>query len=220
VNASLSLRRYGPSPGSHSHAHHQVLWGWRGALELEIAGRGARIRRGDVAIIAPGERHDFWASDGSECFVVDGEAASLDALAGRVLHCAPPVQHLLRFLAQREHWPAAAAELLLASLSDTSPAWPQRVRRRIDWATLDAWVDAHLAQPLSVAMLAAQVHLSSTQFAMRCVDELGLSPMAYVRQRRLAAARRWRAQGLAVNRVAERCGYRSPSALTAALRRD
>jgi AraC-like DNA-binding protein len=40
-----------------------------------------------------------------------------------------------------------------------------------------------------------------------------------VRRQRLAAAQRLRALGLPVATVAARCGYRSPSALTAALRR-
>jgi AraC-like DNA-binding protein len=80
-------------------------------------------------------------------------------------------------------------------------------------------VDAHLAEPLGVACLAAQVHLSASQFAARCLEQWGLPPLAWVRSRRLAAARRLRGQGLAVAEVAGRCGYRSPSALTAALRR-
>jgi len=222
VNTALSLRRYGPSPGSHSHDHYQVLWGWRGALELDIEGRGARMSAGRVAVIPPGARHDFQAAGTrSECFVIDSDTPALEVHAGRMLQCAPSVQHLLRFLAERgdAHLPNAAAELLLASLGDASPAAATRVRRRIDWDALDAWVDAHLAEPLSVAVLAARLNLSVTQFAARCVGETGLSAMAYVRERRLAAARHWRARGLAVATIAERCGYRSPSALTAALRR-
>jgi AraC-like DNA-binding protein len=131
------------------------------------------------------------------------------------------VQHLLRFLSLRgeSRLPEAAAELLLASLGESSTAKTFRVRRRIDWGALDAWVDAHLAEPLSVAVLAARANLSVTQFATRCLDETGMSAMAYVRDRRLAAARALRAQGLAVATIAERCGYGSPSALTAALRR-
>jgi AraC-like DNA-binding protein len=217
----LNLRQYGPSRGSHQHDHYQVLWGWRGALALEIEGRGMQMNAGRVAVIAPGERHDFWAAGtGSECFVLDTEAPLLEPLAGRMLSCAPGVTHLLRFLAQRGGvQPAAAADLLLGSLAEASPAMHARVRRAIDWDALDACIDAHLAEPLSVATLAARTHLSPTQFAARCADETGLSVMAYVRQRRLAAARRWRAEGLAVSAVAGRCGYRSPSALAAALRR-
>jgi len=41
-----------------------------------------------------------------------------------------------------------------------------------------------------------------------------------VRAHRLAAARRLRSAGMPVAEVARRCGYRSPSALTAALKRE
>ena len=127
MNTALSLRRYGPSPGSHSHDHYQVLWGWRGALELDIEGRGTRMGAGRVAVIPPGARHDFQAAGArSECFVIDSDAAGLETHAGRVLQCAPAVQHLLRFLAERgrAHLPDAAAELMLASLGEAAIATP------------------------------------------------------------------------------------------------
>ncbi|MCW7539112.1 AraC family transcriptional regulator [Aquabacterium sp. A7-Y] len=219
---SLSLRRYGASPGSHSHTHFQLLWGWRGALELEVEGRGARMTAGRLAVIAPGDRHDFWAPRGSSCFVVDcGELPQLGRLAGRVVDAGPATLDLLRFLAAHPGLEAVqrgAAELLLSTL----PAAPDagRARRRIDWPALDAWIDAHLAEPVSVARLALLACLSPSQFAARCVEETGLAPMAYVRGRRLRQARGLRAQGWQVQQIASHCGYRSPSALTAALRRD
>lgn len=226
----LSLRRYGVSPGSHAHTHYQVLWGWRGALELEMEGKGARMTVGRVAVIPPGARHDFWAGSvagpqAAQCFVLDSGAALLEPLAGRVLDAGPALPGLLGYLqALAGDGPALqrAVPLLLHSLRQCSPsssASPTRARR-IDWAALQAWVDAHLAQPLDVARLAAQVHLSPSQFAARCTEQWGLPPLAWVRMRRLAAARHWRAQGLSVAETALRCGYRSPSALTAALRRQ
>lgn len=225
-SASLSLRRYGASPGSHSHSHFQLLWGWQGVLELDIEGRGSRMTAGRLAVIGPGERHDFWSTAGSRCFVIDcGDALpQLDRLANRVLDTAPATQDLLAFLAAHGDSEAArqaGAALLLATLPagsrhDQRPATPGR---RIDWPALDRWIDARLAEPLSVAQLALQACLSPSQFAARCVAERGLAPIAYVRERRLRRARRLRAEGWPVQQVALHCGYRSPSALTAALRR-
>jgi AraC-like DNA-binding protein len=222
----LSLRRYGASPGSHAHEHYQVLWGWRGALELEIEGRGARMTAGRVAVIPPGARHDFWAAEltgprSAQCFVLDTGDAVLEPLAGRFLDTAPALPRLLEFLqAQEGELLQAAVPLLMRSLAAglSAPVRTER-GRPIDWIALQAWIDAHLAEPLDVARLAALVHLSPSQFAARCVEHRGLPPLAWVRERRLAAARRLRQQGLAVAEVALRCGYRSPSALTAALRR-
>ncbi len=222
---TLSLRRYGASPGSHAHDHFQLLWGWQGALELEIEGRGARMTAGRAAVIPPGARHDFWAGDamarGARCFVVDTADPALGPLAGRVLDTPPSLVHLLQYLSAQPVAPPAAASLLVQSLwtGDPQAARRARPRRRIDWAVLEAWVDAHLAEPIDAAALAARVNLSPSQFAARCVEQHGLPPLSWLRERRLAAARRLRGLGLPVARVAERCGYRSPSALTAALRR-
>lgn len=225
TSPALSLRRYGASPGSHAHDHFQVLWGWQGTLELEIEGRGARMLAGRVAVIPPGDRHDFWSQAGSACFVIDtcDSSPALAALAGRVVDSGLSTQHLLRFLASRVDMTGPlqdhASALLLASLPAMPACGPVRRGRSIDWPALDRWVDAHMHRPLSLAALSGQVHLSASQFAARCQAELGLSPMAYVRERRLAAALRLRAAGWQVQAVARHCGYRSPSALTAALRR-
>lgn len=222
-DASLSLRRYGESKGSHSHEHFQLLWGWQGSLELEIEGRGTRMTAGRRAVIAPGERHDFWSHQGSSCFVIDADDAAspvLAALAGRALDTDSSTLHLLRFLSTRHdigELQGPAAAMLLATLP-AEVAVP-RSGRRIDWGSLEAWVDARVQEPIGVAQLAAQAFLSPSQFAARCVSETGLSPMAYVRARRHALALKLRSEGMGVQEVALRCGYRSPSALTAALRR-
>lgn len=50
-------------------------------------------------------------------------------------------------------------------------------------------------------------------------DDQGMGAMAWLRGLRLAQARVLRSTGMAVAEVALRTGYRSPSALTAALRR-
>lgn len=67
--------------------------------------------------------------------------------------------------------------------------------------------------------MAGQAHLSPSQFAARCREEQGQSAMAWLRSQRLEHARLLRSGGVPVAEVARRTGYRSPSALTAALRR-
>jgi AraC-like DNA-binding protein len=85
---------------------------------------------------------------------------------------------------------------------------------------LQGWTQARLDQPLALADLAARAHLSPSQFALRCHEAHGVSAMHWLRQQKLARARQLRALGLPVAEVARRTGYRSPSALTAALRRE
>lgn len=220
----LSVRDYGASHGSHDHDHFQILVGLEGVLELEVAGRGRRIAAGEGCVVPPGERHDFEGRGPTRCLVLD----SHDTAWARAI-AAPPagVQPLARYLAAalssglpraRQH---GAGLLLEAWLPPGPTALPlERHRRPIDWAALHQWLQTRWQAPLSVADLASQVHLSASQFTARCQAEQGESPMQWLRRQRLAQARAWRANGLSVAATARRTGYRSPSALTAALRRE
>jgi AraC-like DNA-binding protein len=220
---SLVLRVFGSATQRHAHDHFHVLWGYEGTLELKIAGRKSRLDPGHVAVIAPGESYELAAPRGARCFVMSstdaGHCAVLSPLAGQVRSHGASLTPLMQYLASRPVLPDVAVELLIASLGESAEL-RERVRRRaIDWIALDAWIDAHLAQAIDVAAVATRVHLSVTQFAQRCRLERGCTPKALVRQRRLAAARQLLGDGVPVYRAALHCGYRSPSALTAALRR-
>lgn len=219
---SLSLRHYGPSHGSHAHGEFQVLLALDGVLDLEVQGRGLRIAAGQGCVIAPGERHDFESRSGSRCLVLDTADAGW---APRVTIAPDAAQALAlgRYLEQSLRRGGLALRLAPSLLLD---AWAQaatpiapRPQRRIDWPQLTAWAQAHLHQPLTVASLAAQVHLSPTQFAARCRSQTGLSVMQWLRRERLARAQVLRAGGMKLADAALQCGYLSPSALTAALRR-
>ena len=221
----LSVRHYGASVGSHTHPHFQVLVGLQGDLELEIDGRGQRIGAGDGCVIAPGARHDFESRHGSGCLVLD---SSRSAWARCLVKARPAeqVRLLARYLAgvlaaQPAHtYSLAASSGPLLLLEAWTTAMPSVVGgRAINWPSLADWLAARWHLPLAVADLAEHVHLSATQFTARCVAQTGMSPMQWVRQQRLAHARSLRAQGLSVAESARRTGYRSPSALTAALRR-
>jgi AraC-like DNA-binding protein len=219
---SLSLRQYGASHGSHAHPHFQILLGLDGVLELEVQGHGQRIGAGQGCVIAPGERHDFEARSGSRCLVLD------TAQAGWA-HCpAQPAQAaqalaLAHYLAQALQHPDSLAQhygpLLLLDAWRVSGRALRRYERPIHWDQLAGWVQQHLHEAVSVAQLAQQVCLSPSRFAERCRRETGLSPMQWLRSQRLALAMQLREGGLSVAETALRCGYQSPSALTAALRR-
>lgn len=234
TTGSLSLRRYGPSPGSHSHDHFQVLLGLAGALELEIDGRGMRVPTGGGCVIAPGAHHDFEATGGSLCLVLDSSDMGWTHCAGPALQTTPPppALTLARYLASalqqgrplaQTHGPALLLEAWLQppppSTAGSAPADAGARRRAIDWPALHQWAASQWHRPLSVADIAQQVHLSPSQFAARCRDEQGQGAMAWLRSQRLEHAQLLRSGGMPVAEVARRTGYRSPSALTAALRR-
>ena len=218
----LSLRSYGASPGSHSHSHHQLLVGLEGSLELEIEGRGLRLAAGDAWLVAPGARHDFESPGGSRCLVLDTHEP-LWAQCGALPHRPQQVRALAAYLSQAlGSGPSLASAHGPALLLDAwrAPIHPTRPRRRLPWDELEAWVQAHLHEPVTVAQLAARVYLSTSQFTLRCHEAQAMAPLEWLRTQRLARARQLRALGLPVHEVARRTGYRSPSALTAALRRS
>lgn len=227
---ALSLRRYGASPGSHSHTHFQILLGLSGALELQVEGRGMRVATGEGCVIAPGDRHDFASTHGSLCLVLDSShpdwARWTDhhAWPSSVAHALPLARYLAAALQQGHpqataFGPALLQEAWLNPLPTTPNAPRARHRRPIDWAALEHWAAQQWHTPLTVDALAARACLSTSQFAARCRTDLGMTAMAWLRGLRLAQARLLRSSGLAVADVARRTGYRSPSALTAALRR-
>lgn len=224
VANSLSLRSYSASRGSHAHDHFQVLVGLGGVLELEVEGRGRRVAPGDGCVVAPGDRHDFEAAGGSRCLVLDTRQAAWAACQG-LAPAAPQALMLANYLAQclaRADAHALALhhgpQLLLEAWAPRQTAL-QRPRRRIDWPALVAWAEAHWQAPIGVADLAAVACLSPSQFAQRCREEQQMSPMQWLRAQRLVQARALRDGGMAVAETARRTGYRSPSALTAAMRR-
>ena len=220
----LSVRASGASPGSHDHDHFQILVGLDGMLELEVAGRGQRIAAGDGCVVPPGERHDFESRSGARCLVLDSHAAGW-ASAGPAPTAA--TRALAHYLAEACTRDLPRAQLLGPALlleSWQRPAGPlspaPRPRRAIDWTGLVSWASSRWAhQRIGVADLAARVHLSPAQFAARCRDELGQSTQQWMRGLQLEHAQALRAQGLSVADAAHRSGYRSPSALTAAMRR-
>jgi AraC-like DNA-binding protein len=218
----LSLRRYGASRGSHAHAHFQVLVGLDGVLDLEVEGRGRRIGTGDGWVVTPGDSHDFESRSGSHCLVLDTSQDLWAQCAGRA-PVAPQLLALARYLALCVSQPQPAAVALHHAPALLLEAWgpvlPNGRRRSIDWTALAAWAQGRWHRPLQVADLAAVACLSPSQFAQRCRDELGISAMHWLRTQRLLHARQLRERGLGVAEIARRTGYRSPSALTAALRR-
>ncbi|WP_218509787.1 AraC family transcriptional regulator [Variovorax sp. dw_308] len=220
----LSLRRYGASRGSHAHDHFQVLVGLSGQLDLEVEGRGRHIAPGEGWVIAPGDQHDFESSQGAQCLVLDTSDLPWSRAVGRT-PMAQRTLSLARYLAlclgqpdsprlALHHGPA-----LLLEAWGPLPASASR-RRAIDWAALSLWAQARWQRTLTVADMAAVVCLSPSQFAQRCRDEWGMGAMQWLRQQRLVHARQLRGHGMSVAEVARRTGYRSPSALTAAMRRE
>lgn len=233
----LSLRHYNHDQIVHSHQHTQLVFGLRGQLDVEIDGRGSRIQQQILAVVPSDVRHACGSAAGSQCLILDIPDDCW--LQQRLGHHAEPGQRLLERPAalrlspaqsQLVGWLAASpindpiiseqgAALLLASLA--SGCEPAIQKGPLPLAALYAHVDRHLAHPLEVRDLARLAGLSVPRFHARFVSETGLTPLEFVRLRRLQQGRELLiTTQLAVGDIAARVGYSSQSAFTAALSRE
>lgn len=76
------------------------------------------------------------------------------------------------------------------------------------------WLLRHLAEPLSLAILADHAHMSVRNFTRRFHGEVGESPLQWINQRRVEHARRLlEATDLTVQQVAAAAGFINPTVL-------
>lgn len=233
----LALRSYGDAPLAHAHAHHQIVLGLEGRLEMEVAGRGGRVDAAGLVIVAGGEAHSCRASGRNRFLVLDWEVGDEgDETAARLVEAGqrrpfldldPELMPLLRFLdgavTRRTIGPAEGREwgrLLLRRLGHASghAAAPARQPRRLSRAL--AFAQANLAAPLTVQALADAAHTSAGHLHQLFRRHLGRAPMAHVGELRLDRALGALASSdQPIAGIAQDCGYSDQSALTRALKR-
>lgn len=112
---------------------------------------------------------------------------------------------------------ARRAEAAMATLRALAQSVPPSAEGRIllqraaGLAPLAAWIRSHLADPLTLDGLAAAAGQSKSRLHARFQRELGMPPMAWVRELRLQAARsRLLATGAAVAAIGGACGFPDP----------
>ena len=143
--------------------------------------------------------------------------ASMDVFAGEILGDAPGQQALLDSLL--DVILVQALRELLATDVRTAPAWYRAMHDPAIGAALHA-VHADPARAWTVADLAAQASSSRATFARRFTAVLGVAPLSYVTDWRMALAReqlRGGDAGLAA--VARSLGYASEFSFAAAFKR-
>ncbi|SFE19370.1 AraC family transcriptional regulator [Phytopseudomonas straminea] len=235
MSALLSVRHYHHDIVCHEHDHAQLVFGLSGHLQFEVAGHGSRVSRQTLAVVPAGARHACESRTGSECLVLDIPAGDWlqrnlgdHADASRRLLEAPNKVELSVNQSGLVNWLAASAVkdpliarqgaiLLLASLNAPAALLPSPA---LPLSALNAYIERHAAHPIQVADLASLAGLSAARFHHRFLDETGLTPMAYVRDKRLRLGRQLLHNSrLSVGEIAARVGYTSQSAFTAALSR-
>lgn len=204
----LSIRAYSGEQTVHEHDHAQVLFAWRGRMDIDV-GTAADFSDASCGLIIPaGVTHAYAASPDLRMVVVD-------VPMGRGLDRARrfPVTAGVRGLVQE----AASAERLLAAILGAPRAG---VRRGLALDRLQAELVAALHEPWTTARMADRCLLSPQRFHARLLELTGRSPQAWLRTLRLDEAQRLLRRGLTLEASAARVGYASASALAHAMRRD
>jgi AraC-like DNA-binding protein len=207
IEATWAIRFYSGERMKHEHDYAQIMFALEGRMELEIGGRSAFADSSCGIVIPAGVSHGFEAVRGARMLVID--ASSHESISQmRRFAVTPACRQLTGF--------GNVAQQLTAILHTPKIL----VRRGIDIAILDRAIDRSLHESWSTARMAALFFLSPQRFHHRLLELTGVTPQTYLRRRRLELAMRLLARGMPLETAALQVGYRSPSALTFALRRD
>jgi AraC-like DNA-binding protein len=203
----MSIRSYSGEQTVHEHDHAQVLFAWRGRMDIEV-GASADFSDNSCGLIIPaGVTHAYAASPDLRMVVVDApDQRGLDR-ARRF-----PVTAGVRALVGQ-----SSADDLLAAILGAPRAG---VRRGIALDRLQAELAGALHEPWTTARMAERCLLSPQRFHARLLELTGQSPQAWLRSLRLDEAQRLLRRGLTLEATAARVGYATASALAHALRRD
>ncbi|GMG82680.1 AraC family transcriptional regulator [Paralimibaculum aggregatum] len=226
MDPALDIRAYDGPGQLHSHEIVQLVLPMEGALELEIAGHGARLSPALSAFIAPGERHTQAGHGPNRSLVLEAPAAAfppavLERLGRqRFFAPAPALRSLVEFADLRSRAAglgtgdlAALARLLTGTLG----AEPERPAPR---DRLAAAIRRDPAADWPVARLAREAGMSRSAL-YRALAAGGESPGRFVTRIRLEAALADLADPrLPLAGIALRCGFSDQAALTRAMRRE
>ena len=207
LEPQLSLRSYSGEQTVHSHDYAQVLFAWRGRMDIEIASSADFSDNSCGLIIPAGVTHAYAASPGLRMVVIDvPPQRGLDR--ARRFAVTPAVRELAA---------GARASPLLEAILQTPRVG---VRRGIALDSLRASLVDALHEDWTTARMAERCLLSPQRFHARLLELTGLAPQAWLRTLRLDEAQRLLRRGLTLEAAAARIGYGSASALAHAMRRD
>ena len=201
-------------------------WADAGGWELQLDDRAAMTAPAPRVLVVAQEDAHALRSVGAACTTtylllrveVDGMPALTDPALSGVLgsaHSQRIHEHAARALAaqgtvlQAVHAHAALHALVEVVLA-SSPAVLELPRAHGRMAGVLSRMEANLGERLSRADLARWAALSPTRFHAVFQAELGLSPMAYLRLRRLRRAQELLATStLPIHQIASHCGFPS-----------
>ncbi len=226
---------------THAHAQHQLIVGLDGCADFEVMGQGGAVSRLHACLVPGHEAHAFSGRGSNHMLILDlaadtPPAAGDDGLSRlfdkpRFVRLDQRLQGLLDFASDElaatggRQGPLSwhLGGVLLHTLHDRLFSPPRVVRQAhpLDLSRIDSYIRQRLDQPVSVAQMAAQVHISPSHFHALFKQRAGQSPHQYLLRARIGEAVRLICHSaMPLSEVASRCGFSSQSALTHAVRED
>ncbi|RKP57507.1 AraC family transcriptional regulator [Pararobbsia silviterrae] len=223
----VTVRSYDEVSATDSHdSYHQIALGIEGGLELEVDHLATCVAPTLGVIVPVGARHDYLGiGANNRQLIVD---VPVDALTlPRQLFDRPSLipidaafaQWVVRLAQLRDnpdrfaHWQATArlCDAVLERMSGAGHPNPER----FTLARVDAYLRAHLAEPLSIAALASFCGCGVRSFHDRFVAEFGITPHRYLLRLRVEqAARMMNERRRSLADIALACGFADQSAMT------
>lgn len=216
---NFSIRRYSRQPKAHQHDFHQLVLPLQGSIRLQQSGFQGLVSPGQCVVIHQGKTHQFAAAEAARFLVADLHQlpANLQQAEQLAFAITPALQRFCEFIEAQlsaQVNPAIEQQLattfwLLLSQQQDFRLLDDRLRRVI------AIIDRQLHQPLCIAQLAEQAHLSATQLKSLFRRHTGDTLMGYICQQRMNKAKALLLHtDLPVQHIAEYCGYQDGSAFS------
>ena len=215
--------------GPRIQAYVQLVFLHFGSVSITIDGTTHHLKANSVQLLLPGheEFYEFDTSQETLHSYVHIRPTTLPADVQTRLTALPRIIPLSRSMENLIHQAITSNTALLSTRDKLLTAMAFQIlwlyigeaealgkreasdsHERIPKAQL--FIHDHLADKLDLALIAKKVNLSKPQLIRIFKQELGLTPMDYVWQRRTQAAiEMLKHSGLSVQTIAERCGFES-----------
>ena len=222
-SCNLTLRSYTGDVANHAHDFHQLVLPITGTLHLHVNHAEGQAQGNQVAIVAAGNDHLFYAPSNNAFLVVDAPvetAVMLEKLPAFVT-LDQGLQHYTQFLYQ---------QCLLSQTGTYQTSEKQMIQLFLDLLTqrfglsvqLDrrvllakTYLDERFEQTVSIAEVARASHLSTRQLNTLFKREMGQSPQEYLLYTRMERAKQLlMTTSLRVQQVAEKVGYTNLAAFS------
>ena len=226
MSIRIDFLSYEGERNNERHPHAQFVLPIAGELEISIGGAEGRLTPSCAAFVAPGVPHSQRATVSNAFLIVNCDLAecgvpAAEQLAEQIfLPVSEATRHLIGFAElSRDRFSQPGTTqcwmpLLLNSFLERPVCRPSRL------AVLERLIDAHPGAPWTVGEMARRIGISPSRLHALSRSEWGLSPQAWLAERRIGHVRKWLAESdLPIADLALRAGYADQSALTRAMQR-